>query len=170
MGYNTAEKRRAYEARYRAKNRTKLNAKSSAWSRANPEKVRARNAAWQAANPEKVRQYRAGHYVRHAPAIKARNRAWYQANPQKVTEAYRKRRYGVTTERMEIQFAAQGWVCAICRTAAPVKGKWMIDHCHASGKFRGVLCNRCNSVLGMSQDRIPVLQEAINYLQKHAQL
>lgn len=66
--------------------------------------------------------------------------------------ALRMRRYGITLEQYEAQFAAQGGVCAICGGAGG--GKWwplVIDHDHETGKFRGLLCDRCNRWLGFHE-------------------
>ena len=42
-----------------------------------------------------------------------------------------------------------------------------IDHCHKTGKVRGVLCHDCNKAIGMLKDNIGILKSAINYLRKH---
>lgn len=39
-----------------------------------------------------------------------------------------------------------------------------IDHCHKTGKIRGILCSRCNTALGGFNDDIKLLDKAINYL------
>ena len=61
--------------------------------------------------------------------------------------------------------------CAICGTDDPNgkshRGTWFVDHCHNTGAVRGLLCIRCNSVLGMARDRIEVLEAAITYLNSH---
>jgi len=41
-----------------------------------------------------------------------------------------------------------------------------LDHCHKTGRIRGVLCNNCNTGLGKFYDDIELLKTAINYLQK----
>lgn len=60
--------------------------------------------------------------------------------------------------------------CAICSSSltSPVynKGDQHIDHCHASGKVRGLLCSNCNTLLGVARDDPAILKEAIAYLNK----
>ena len=45
------------------------------------------------------------------------------------------------------------------------RGSWVLDHDHSSGKFRGWLCNKCNSALGWLQDDINYVRRALNYLE-----
>jgi hypothetical protein len=52
--------------------------------------------------------------------------------------------------------------CAICRRTSTET--LVVDHCHASGRRRGLLCRLCNALLGMAQDDVDVLQAAIEYL------
>lgn len=56
--------------------------------------------------------------------------------------------YGITPEQYRVLLAAQGGACAICRTPPTEKRTFVVDHCHASGRVRAVLCNVCNTQLG----------------------
>lgn len=51
--------------------------------------------------------------------------------------------------------------CPICNKKF---GKKHIDHCHSTGKIRGVICPSCNTALGKFQDNIEILKKAIEYL------
>lgn len=55
-----------------------------------------------------------------------------------------------------------GSICAICKTYTD---KPNLDHCHRTGRIRGILCTRCNTALGKFRDNIELLQAAIEYLQ-----
>lgn len=75
-------------------------------------------------------------------------------------------RYGITIERYRELLEEQGGCCAICRATevgSNVK-RWHLDHCHATGKVRGLLCHRCNMGLGYFRDDPALLAEAIKYL------
>jgi hypothetical protein len=64
-------------------------------------------------------------------------------------------------------FDAQGRVCAVCSTDTPTSKKgWATDHCHTTGRVRGILCSHCNVMLGMSCESADTLQAAITYLGK----
>lgn len=78
----------------------------------------------------------------------------------------RLKKLGVTEDRYQKLFAAQDGRCAICSRREEGKfAKLCADHCHESGKFRGLLCNRCNQALGLMGDSILALQAAIRYLE-----
>lgn len=85
-------------------------------------------------------------------------------------DVYRKQRiesYGITVEEHNELFEAQDGVCAICLREEWVVGRSLaIDHDHATGKVRGLLCGPCNQGLGLLADDIARLQRAIDYLRR----
>ncbi|MFF4697611.1 endonuclease VII domain-containing protein [Streptomyces chattanoogensis] len=72
-----------------------------------------------------------------------------------------KRQYGIAEAQRDEMIAAQAGVCAICRKAPAVH----VDHCHKTGKVRGVLCFNCNSALGKLGDDPDAIRRAIAYLE-----
>ena len=82
-----------------------------------------------------------------------------RSNPMR--HKYRFSKYGLTKEDYVFMMEKQNNRCAICGEEPE---RPIIDHCHQTGKIRGVLCNRCNSILGFAEDRISVLEKAIQYL------
>lgn len=61
----------------------------------------------------------------------------------------------------------QGGKCGICFVEARVNARqerFAVDHCHGSGKIRGLLCHKCNTALGLFKDSPAALQAAIDYL------
>lgn len=73
--------------------------------------------------------------------------------------------YGIDKVRYDQMLEQQGFKCAICRTPqSKQKRKLAVDHDHLTGMVRGLLCGRCNLALGQFDDRIDLLQEAIDYL------
>ena len=68
---------------------------------------------------------------------------------------------------------AQGGVCACCskpETAAASTGgirNLAVDHCHESGRVRGLLCNTCNVMIGMAYDDPSVLLRGAEYLSNY---
>lgn len=79
------------------------------------------------------------------------------------------KKYNVTQEQYEELFNKQKGGCAICKSKEPKHNKsihLLVDHCHTTGKVRGLLCNRCNTTLGLVDDNIKNLKTMIKYLKK----
>ena len=101
------------------------------------------------------------------PCMKAythANKAW---DTHCRRDRYYLKKYGLTLKQYESVLADQGGVCAVCKKR---KGKYRlhVDHCHTTGKIRGILCSWCNAGMGQFQDDPELLMKAIAYLQKHA--
>ena len=62
--------------------------------------------------------------------------------------------------------AKQGNVCAICGRAFTKADYPVLDHDHDTGEVRGLLCHRCNAVLGLATDNIEIFRTAIEYLDR----
>jgi hypothetical protein len=74
--------------------------------------------------------------------------------------------YGMSLEEYDALYQKQKGCCAICllpEDKAPKK-RLFVDHCHQSGKIRGLLCGKCNTGLGMLGDNIGLIQIAMLYL------
>jgi hypothetical protein len=74
-----------------------------------------------------------------------------------------KRRYGITAEEADEMLADQGGLCAICRTAPAAH----VDHDHATGAVRALLCFGCNGGLGQFRDNPVFLHAAAYYVALH---
>lgn len=92
---------------------------------------------------------------------RVRKKASRAAKPHLERAANRRRRYGVTAEAFDAIVSAQGGKCRICGASNPD----CLDHDHATGKFRGVLCNPCNIGLGLFRDDPERIHAAILYLE-----
>lgn len=78
------------------------------------------------------------------------------------------KKYNLSFQEYKTLYAEQNGKCAICRKAErELKASLHIDHCHESGKVRGLLCSSCNQGLGYFKDNIELLQDAMNYLILH---
>ena len=72
--------------------------------------------------------------------------------------------YGIDLDIFQNMFTKQGNKCAICFTTLFDKFRPSVDHCHKTGKIRGLLCNNCNRAIGLLKDDIGILYAAIRYL------
>jgi hypothetical protein len=75
-----------------------------------------------------------------------------------------RRKYGITEATRDEMIASQAGVCCIC-LAAPAT---QVDHCHETGRVRGVLCFNCNSGLGLLRDDPEAMYRAADYLEGNA--
>lgn len=73
-------------------------------------------------------------------------------------------RYGLSEKDFDRLVASQDGACAICRREPPEGVNLAVDHSHADGRVRGLLCGPCNAGLGMFGDDPERLQAAIDYL------
>lgn len=85
---------------------------------------------------------------------------WKRDNPEKSSFYIIKRKYNLTKEEYEQLLARSGKRCQICGKKASLH----IDHDHATGRIRGMLCVNCNHGLGKFYDDSDLLRAAINYL------
>ncbi len=106
---------------------------------------------------------------------------WGRQNPERIkvlsVRSYSKnsrnfwvrslmKKYGVTPEWYDAQLAAQGGHCAICPATESGHKKrfFAVDHDHATGKVRGLLCRNCNLMLGNAKDSEERLEAGAVYL------
>ncbi len=147
MAYRDPEKRRIYNRRY-----------YKIWNKKNRDRV--------------LSYYRKYH---RSPKGIAKRKA-LEATPVYREKARHKKwrlRFRITPEQYAAMLVLQRGVCAICyekEKTKDVNGKrrhLCVDHNHATGAKRGLLCMTCNTLLGYVKDDPRVLREAIKYLKKH---
>lgn len=185
MPYKDRERRLQYNREY-SKERTKKGLTANRWAKSNPKqranRVKA-NAKWRAKNVEKVRVQGRAFYCKHRAKRQAHSREkyhrrkknegrsfmdqnvarakrWYKANPYY--------HYGMTMDDYDALLTKQGGRCAICRKPPNPQGyrkRLCVDHEHATGRIRGLLCNQCNAGIGQFRDDPEVLRQAAAWLE-----
>lgn len=107
------------------------------------------------------------------PAEKsAYGRAYYELNRDKQRQAYRyhnvRRKYGLAKDAYDALVAACAGRCMVCRrTPQEANNRAMsldVDHDHASGRVRGLLCGPCNCAMGLANDDPARLEQMAQYL------
>jgi len=86
-----------------------------------------------------------------------------------ITSAYLKRTYGISYDQYLEMLHEQGHVCKLCSgegflMSGHHKLKLVVDHCHRTGKVRGLLCHNCNRALGLLHDDPATILAAFEYL------
>lgn len=112
---------------------------------------------WKAENKEHVRAY-------------ARN--YRRENAERLRDASRsakfKYKYGITLEERDVMFVAQGSKCAACKKPETSHARgWHTDHCHRTGRVRGILCHSCNTSLGQMGEDAAALRALADYIEEH---
>jgi hypothetical protein len=77
-----------------------------------------------------------------------------------------KKAYGLSLEQWDELHASQDFRCAICSSEVSGGKGWHTDHCHTTKIVRGILCMRCNSMLGYAKDKPKVLRAGAKYLER----
>lgn len=117
---------------------------------------------------ERQRRYRERHGDRYREMHAREQREWRataEGKRQKKNLALKKA-YGITLEQFEAIAKLQGGKCAICAGVLDMGFFTHVDHCHATGDVRGLLCSPCNTSLGCFKDSVEMLQRAISYLER----
>lgn len=101
------------------------------------------------------------------------NRNWYYNNPEHA-KTQRLRKYGIDYDEYNRMRESQQYKCAVCdihetkvtqgRAKTPATAL-QVDHCHATGSLRKLLCTDCNIILGKSKDNPEILKAAALYLE-----
>jgi hypothetical protein len=97
------------------------------------------------------------------PCHNAKGKQTYIRLYGSTREYHLRRRYGIGQADVDLMLAAQGNKCAVCDKPDPEH----VDHDHASGAVRGMLCFNCNQALGNVRDSVQVLERLSAYLVKH---
>ena len=96
-----------------------------------------------------------------------------QRDPGKIKDYFLKRDFGISIDQYNQMLASQGGLCAVCKKPEYYKhqsGKTKslsVDHCHTTGKVRGLLCGDCNRAIGLLNDSIDLLLDAATYIQRN---
>ncbi len=136
-----------HHARY-LKDKEKISEQTKKWKEENKEKAYIQGMEWRKNNVEKVKEYQRTSNLR--------------------------KNFGIEIEEYEALLSEQNGVCAICsqpetyiHKATGKPARLAVDHCHASGSVRKLLCKACNNGLGLFRDNPELLIKAADYLKEH---
>lgn len=124
--------------------------KASDYYRKNEDRVRKNVRRYKKDNPERVK-------------------AWDRKKKNVTAAARRRHAYGLSEDDYERMLVKCGGMCESCgRDPWEVSSRGPhVDHCHETGRVRGILCFRCNTGLGHFRDSIEDMENAVAYLRKY---
>ena len=176
-----AEQKSAYNKAYRVANWDRILERRKKWYAANADRERNRSKKYAAAlskdvkhgrqrryreaNRDKLSAYTRKRYKEKRAAILLYNKQRRAERPEVEQDWYLRTEYGISLAEYNALRTKQKGLCAICRKSQ--KKRLSVDHCHTTGRVRGLLCDRCNHGLGHFKDEIAFLQRAIKYLAEH---
>lgn len=118
---------------------------------------------------EAKKRARLAYREKHRDKMNAKRRARRAANPEKEKAGRLRRSHNMTLQEYELLLQVQNFKCLICGSS---HGDWgrkylVVDHCHTTGRIRGLLCHPCNSMLGHGRDNPEFLRKGAAYLENH---
>lgn len=106
-----------------------------------------------------VKQYA----INHKQARKDRDKVHTERNTLRNRNTFLYKKYGITNKDYEEMFLSQNGLCKLCNREYTTKN-YHVDHCHTTGRVRGLLCGPCNTALGLVRENEEVLKNMIKYL------
>lgn len=139
---------------WKKRNKEATKAYAKIWNEANKELCQELNRKFKANNPEKIKQYQ---------------KSFKTKNPNYFKNKHLEYSYGIPLDEYDRMYSNQHGRCCICgkHSDETHRKRLFVDHCHKTGKIRGLLCQQCNTALGMASDDIDILCAMIGYLSEH---
>ena len=131
------------------------------------------NKRWRYNHKEHIKNKSKIYYNKNKTKIQKYLRKWKMENKDTIKKYLLNFRYGITIEEYDNLYSTQQGMCKICKEKIYKWGNGNkqtvanVDHCHLTGKIRGMLCSKCNRILGIVNDDINRLKSCINYLKIH---
>ncbi len=144
------------------------------YSLENSDRIKAFSKEYRKNNKDKTKAY----YTENKEKITQMKKEYNKVNAEKIALQVKKytylKRYGITKEDYDKMFAEQKGLCAICtkpesnfdQRAQRIK-LLAVDHCHKTGKVRGLLCHKCNTSIGLFKESVDIIESAIKYLKRN---
>lgn len=149
-----------YQKKYREKNRNNINSYANNYYKENAERIK---------EMRKLRRQGKPTTKFHSKKSFDKDSYYNREGWKKTIERNWKKRgiLDMTYALYEDMLVKQNMSCAICNQIHSNTKKLHVDHCHKTGKVRGLLCSNCNNGMGKLGDSIERLNLVINYLKKH---
>jgi hypothetical protein len=134
-------------------------------------KHRESSRKWRLNNPDYGKRYRDANkdrqkdwYLKNKEREQERSRNYYHENTDSYRNSYYLRDFGITLSDYNTMLREQGGVCKICAQPSNDGKRLRVDHCHTTGKVRGLLCRTCNLAIGHLRDSPVLANKLADYL------
>lgn len=127
---------------------------------------RERHVIYYTRNKEKIRE------MAKTPEYRAKQKA-YADKPESRRVNYNrhlKRKFGITIDKYELMFCRQNGACAICGKQNLDGKRLCVDHCHSTGRVRGLLCDVCNTTIGKIGESLDTINSMYDYIAYHRRM
>ncbi len=153
MGWGSKEKAKEYQRAYYERNK---------------ERIAKRSREYYLAHKEEGRMARGLYYKANQKKRDLINNKWAKDHPEETRKIARKSRlkleFGMTVEEYDALLEFQKGVCKLCGVA-PTAKRLAVDHCHETGRIRGLLCFMCNrNLIGLIERKGINPEEIVNYM------
>lgn len=119
-------------------------------------------------NPEKAKELDRKRGAKYREKSKDTRKIYYNKNKNKFKNRIILKKFGISLDDYNKMFEKQKGCCGICNThQSEFNISLAIDHCHTTGKIRGLLCNHCNMGIGLFNENIKTLEKSIEYLKQY---
>ena len=132
------------------------------WAK-NAEQLRAKGRERYAKNRERYIAITKAYTEKNYAAVRAKAKVRWDKKSKEEKRAIGLRKFDLSTEQYDLMVAQQNGKCATCRR---IPLRLCVDHCHATGVVRGLLCPECNSALGLLQEDQSRIRALADYISK----
>lgn len=157
-----------YQRQWRLDNPEKIKEYKTRYKSNNKEKIKAQAKIYRNKNKDRIIQLQKEYWEKWPEKAKTTRKRWRKNNPEKMRSNHLKREYNISLEGYNKILQDQENKCAICNIHKDDLGGGRVnldvDHCHETGKIRGLLCPNCNKALGLLKDNINIVQKMTEYL------
>jgi len=156
---------RARQKDYYTRNKDKLSNKHREWYENNTDRISTKGKEYYKTNKDRIKKNSKEYHTKNLEKIRAQQREYTRNNKNKIRERGLMRNYNITIKEKEDMYSKQNGKCLICNKDIQLNSIGThVDHNHKTNKVRGLLCTKCNSILGFANDNQLILSNAINYL------
>lgn len=178
MPYSDPLKKIEADRKYRESNKERIAAEKSAYHKANRESILAKAKRYREANRDALLTSKAAYSGANREMLADKSRTYRKARRGAAAASNKRcrlfRQYGISESCVLAMQRRQKGKCEICGVDMIPGGTGLhsmcIDHCHATGRVRDLLCGNCNRAIGLLRDSPEIAMSAALYLERHAAL